>query len=172
MKKLVIISFLCCFAVFGCGSELLTGFGIGAGTATGLTEAQKMAAASKAELVAELAITKEKLAQITEPNEIKSLGKQLATLQEKQNVVDAAEQLTNKITEGISKNWQTTNPQKQTENIQWLIGAALGTWALWSKRRQIAAEKTLTRIEGESDPATAKKIYDMHKEYKSKVIAK
>jgi len=29
----------------------------------------------------------------------------------------------------------------------------------------------LTRIEGESDPATAKKIYDIHKDYKKKVIA-
>jgi len=170
LKRLPIILLPFLF-VAGCGSELLTGIGIGAGTSTGLTEAQRMAQQSKAVLIAELSAAKEKLAQATDPNEVKALEKKIATLEKKQDVVEITEQVTGKVTEGLAKDWTTKDPTKQAENIQWIVGAGLGAWALWTKRRQLAAEKTLTRVEGESDPVTAKKIYDLHKEYKKKVIA-
>jgi len=172
-SNFVILCVLCVFCGLftGCGSDLLTGIGIGAGTSAGLTEAQKMAQESKAVLIAELAATKEKLSQASEPAEVKALENKLSTLEKKQDVVEITEQVTGKITEGLTKDWQTKDPTKQTENIQWIVGAGMGAWALWNKRRQLAAEKTLTRIEGESDPATAKKIYDIHKDYKKKVIA-
>jgi hypothetical protein len=167
----IVFLFVFCGLFTGCGSDLLTGIGIGAGTSAGLTEAQKMAQESKAVLIAELAATKEKLSQASEPAEVKALENKLSTLEKKQDVVEITEQVTGKITEGLAKDWQTKDPTKQTENIQWIVGAGMGAWALWNKRRQLAAEKTLTRIEGESDPATAKKIYDIHKDYKKKVIA-
>ena len=170
-KKIVITSVVLLFLMVGCGSELLTGMGIGVGTSAGLTEYQKMQRTNKDILIAELIATKAELAAATDPNEVKSLEKKLASLEKKQEVVEITKQVTSKITEGLGKDWQTTDPTKQTENIQWAVGAALGAWGLWNKRRQLAAEKTLTRVEGESDPATAKKIYDLHKEYKKKVIA-
>ncbi len=168
-KKIIITSVALLFLMVGCGSELLTGIGIGVGTSAGLTEYQKMQQKSKDILIAELIATKAELAAATDPNEVRSLEKKIASLEKKQEAIEITEQVTGKITEGLGKDWQ--DPAKQTENIQWAIGAALGAWGLWTKRRQIAAEKTLTRIEGESDPVTAKKYYDLHKEYKKKVIA-
>jgi len=154
----------------GCGSEMATGVGIGVGASSGFTEAQRIARQSKIELAAEVGAAREKLAHAASQEESEKLTKDLAVLQKKQEVVNVAEAVTNKLSEGMARNWSTPDPKGQRDNIMWAVDAVLVGLFGWQTRKRKVFEKSFQRALGESTPQEAKELYDAQKVYAKRII--
>lgn len=144
----------------GCGSDLATGIGIGAGAGVGLTEAQKLAKESKAALVGEILELRAELEQTTDPAKIEALETQLAALQRKMDIVEITEEVSNTVVEGIGREWTSSEPETQKENIHWIVNAVFGALAVWQTRKKKVLEAGVGKFQGKGDGKIAGELHD------------
>ena len=113
------------FAAYGCSDPMTQGIAIGVGASAGAEETQKLAAASKEALIAEVLRLREEIKDAATPEEQAALQEELNVLEEKQKVVEMTESITNKVSEGLQRDWESKDPQKQVDNWMWIAGLAV-----------------------------------------------
>ncbi len=164
------------FLLSGCSGgpgEIATGAAIGITASSAMAQAQVDAQKSKEALVAELQVVRQELGTAVEAgDEVKTgiLEDRLAKLEDKKFGVDAAEYVTTKAMEGMSRDLSSSDPGKQRSNILWGLDAILGAWALLATRKNRAGAKVINRLRGESTPERSKEIYEINKAVHRRLI--
>lgn len=164
------------FLLSGCSGgpgEIATGAAIGITASSALAQAQVDAQKTKEALVAELQIVRMELeTAVASGDDIKTgiLEDRLRKLEDKKFGVDVAEYGTTKVLEGMSRDFSSSDPEKQRGNILWGLDGILGLYALWAARKNRASNKVINRLRGEATPEDSEKIYAISKEVNRRLI--
>lgn len=132
MKKWILT--MCLVFCAGCGSDLMTGVGIGVGTSAGMGEAQSLAEKNKAALVGEILRLRAEVNQATDPAEVAALQRKIAQLEKQEEIANIVTAVTDGVNEGLQRDWTATDPNVVADNAHWLI-IALGGLFGWEKVR-------------------------------------
>jgi hypothetical protein len=127
------------FHAIGCSDPTMQGIAIGVGASAGAEESQKLAAASKEALIAEVLRLRQEVESAATAEEKAVLERQLAAAEDKQKVAELTESVADKVSEGLHKDWTSKDPGTQVENWQWIAG--LAATLLYGAKKTVDARK-------------------------------
>ena len=108
-------------ALVGCGDPMTEGVLIGLGTSTAAGEASDMARESKTALVAKILKLQQELDTAATPEQQAALQAELDAAKKKQEIVELTAAITDKIKEGIGRDWG--DKPASPDNLAWILGS-------------------------------------------------
>lgn len=153
----------------GCGSDLITGLGVGVSGSTAMTEAQRLATERKEVLANEIVSLRSQILDMADGLEGKSLLQdELASKKRQLQIAEKTELMLSKAMEGLARDWR--NPQDLSNNIRWGVDALLLVFAGLQTKRLGTKNRGIAKFSAETDATTAKKLYDDVTKYAIKHI--
>jgi hypothetical protein len=157
----------------GCSSTLLEGIGIGAAASETIATAEKEARRAKIDLAQELLDTRAALQiALTEKDteQVKALENKIGELSKDEFYQELGTFIADTTNDGAARDWNASGSDGAGGNLQWLLSAGLGAYALYEKRKLLAQTKGIAKFSAQAPPETAGTLYDDIKKYDAKFI--
>jgi hypothetical protein len=179
MKGMWVIGILAGLTVFlcmqlpGCNSALLEGIGIGAAASETIATAENEARRAKIELAQELLDTRAALQKALAEKDIeqvKILENKIGDLSKDEFYQELGTFIADTTSDGAARDWNASGSEGGGANLQWLLSAGIGAYALYEKRKLLAQTKGISKYSAEAEPRLAAMLYDDIKKYDKRII--
>ena len=145
-------------ALVGCDGGLGEGVLLGIGASTTASEASEMARESKTALVAKILKLQQELDAAATPEQQAALQAELDAAKKKQEIVELTAAITDKIKEGIGRDWD----KPPADNLAWILGSLATVATGYAGKKTLDDRKkaaAIARVKIAAKPETEQKVY-------------
>ena len=147
-------------ALVGCDGGLGEGVLLGIGASTTASEASDMAKENKTALIAKILKLQQELDAAATPEQQAALQAEFDAAKKKQEIADLTAAITDKIKEGISRDWgdKTASP----DNLAWILGSLATVATGYAGKKTYDDKKkaaAIARVKIAAKPESEKEIY-------------